>query len=127
MARRRKKPAQPVKSNNWIRTGDTVEVIAGADKGTRNNPKRGKVLRVLPETGQVIVEGVRKVFQHKRKSQENPRGGRVEKEAPIHISNVALVCPSTGKPTRRKLKIDGDKKVRISAHDGSEIPRVGRS
>lgn len=124
MARRfRKQDVDVVSGNNWIRVGDTVQVVAGEHKGSKTNPKRAKVIRVLPKTRQVVVEGVNIVFKHKRKDRENPRGGRVEMEAPIDISNVALVCPSTNAPTRRKIKVGDDgKKIRVSSHDGTEIP-----
>ncbi len=89
-----------------IKSSDTVEVIAGADRGTR-----AKVLRVLGDDRKVIVEGVARVYKHVRRSQKNPRGGRLSKEMPIAISNVMLVCPSCGKATRTgaRLKDDGSK------------------
>ena len=68
-----------------IKKGDTVVVIAGDDKG-----KSGKVLQVVPEAGQVLVEGVNFVKKHMRKSEDNPQGGIVEREAPVHISNVKV-------------------------------------
>ncbi len=123
MARRLHKVVQGTSGRNWIRAGDTVQVMVGNDAGTRDNPKRGKVLRVLPQTSQVLVEGVNKTFKHIRKSQEHPRGGRVEKETPIHISKVALVCPTCNAPSRRKIKVaEEGKKIRICSHDGAEIP-----
>jgi large subunit ribosomal protein L24 len=68
-----------------IKRGDTVKVIAGDDKG-----KSGKVLQVLPETGRILVEGVNFVKKHMQKSEDNPQGGVVEREAPIAISNVKV-------------------------------------
>lgn len=68
-----------------VRKGDRVRVIAGDDKG-----KVGNVLEVLPARQRVVVEGVNMIFRHVRKSQQNPQGGRIEREAPIHVSNVAL-------------------------------------
>lgn len=78
-----------------IRKGDLVAVVTGDDKG-----KRGRVLRVLPETNRVVIEGVNLVFKHLRKSQQNPQGGRVRREAAVHVSKVMPIDPSTDKPTR---------------------------
>ncbi|MEZ6088108.1 MAG: 50S ribosomal protein L24 [Pirellulaceae bacterium] len=89
-----------------IKVDDMVRVIAGADKGTV-----GKVLKVDRKRNKVLVEGVAKVWKHVRKSQKNPQGGRLNKEMPISVSNVMIVCPKTGKPSRigvRYLK-DGTK------------------
>src|SRR5512136_2193814 len=79
----------------WIRANDTVMVISGEDRGTR-----GKVLRLNREAGKVVVEGVNRVYKHVRRSQRNPRGGRLSKEMPIQLSNVLLVCTACGKATR---------------------------
>lgn len=84
-----------------IRKDDLVEVIAGDHKGAR-----GKVLRVFAEDHRVIVEGVNMVYKHVRKSQQNPQGGRVQREAPLQISNVMPVDPATGKPTRVRFKTE---------------------
>jgi large subunit ribosomal protein L24 len=78
-----------------IKSGDQVIVIAGADKG-----KVGKVLRVLTDKDRVVVEGINRVWKHVRPSQRNPQGGRIQKDAPIHLSNVMPLDPSTGKGTR---------------------------
>lgn len=79
----------------WIKANDTVEVMAGDDRG-----QRGKVLTVDRQAGRVVVEGVNRVYKHVRRSQKNPQGGRLSKEMPVQMSNVALVCPKCGKPTR---------------------------
>jgi large subunit ribosomal protein L24 len=78
-----------------VRVNDTVELIAGDEQGTR-----GKVLRVDREEGRVVVEGVNRVFKHVRRSQRNPQGGRLSREMPVALSNVALVCGACGKATR---------------------------
>lgn len=70
-----------------VKKGDTVKVITGAHKG-----KSGAILQVLPEKGHVLVEGVRMITKHQRKSQDNPEGGVIEREGPIHISNVKLLA-----------------------------------
>ena len=78
-----------------IRVDDTVQINTGDDKGVR-----AKVLRVLAAERKVLVEGVNRVYKHMRRSQRNPQGGRLSKEMPVAISNVALVCESCGKATR---------------------------
>ena len=93
-----------------IRKNDNVVVTTGRDSG-----KRGRVLKVLPTKGRVIVEGVNIIKRHtKANPQRNIKGGLVEREAPLHASNVQLLCPECGKPTRLGRKILGDgRKVRI--------------
>jgi large subunit ribosomal protein L24 len=105
-----------------IRRDDTVRVIAGKDKG-----KTGRVLRVDPKHQRVYVEGANVVKRHTRprtlrdtqRSQEI--GGIVEKEGPIHISNVMLVDPGSGEPTRVGVQRDGERRVRIAKRSGKEI------
>ncbi|UYW01405.1 50S ribosomal protein L24 [Flavobacterium agricola] len=92
-----------------IKSGDIVKVIAGDHKGTQ-----GKVLRVLREKNKAIVEGVNMVSKHTKPSAKNPQGGIVKTEAPIHISNIALLDPKTNEVTKVALKVEGDKKVRVS-------------
>ena len=92
-----------------IKTGDEVVVLAGKDKG-----QKGKVLKIIKSKDRVIVEGVNVVKKHVKPSTENPQGGIEEKEAAIHVSNVALVDPKTGKPTRVGYEIKDGKKVRVS-------------
>lgn len=78
-----------------IRTNDTVEVMVGDDRGTR-----AKVVRVDREAGKVVIEGVNRVYKHVRRSQRNPRGGRLSKEMPVQLANIQLVCSACGKATR---------------------------
>ena len=92
-----------------IKSGDTVKVIAGDHKGSE-----GKVLRVLRDKNKAVVEGVNMVSKHTKPSAKNPQGGIVKKEAPIHISNIALVDPKTKEATRTGVRTEGDKKVRFS-------------
>lgn len=92
-----------------IKSGDTVKVIAGDHKGSE-----GKVLRVDREKNKAIVEGVNMVSKHTKPSAKNPQGGIVKKEAPIHISNIALIDPKSKKATKVGFKAEGDKKVRFS-------------
>ncbi|WP_167613217.1 50S ribosomal protein L24 [Maribellus sediminis] len=100
-----------------IKKGDTVVVIAGNNKGAK-----GRVLEVIRKTDRAIVEGVNMIKKHTKPNAEAPQGGIVEKEAPVHISNLMLVDPKTGAATRvgRKLNDDG-KLVRISKKSGEEI------
>lgn len=78
-----------------IRVDDTVEVIAGNDRGTQ-----GKVLKILPDEDRILVEGVNRVKKHVRRSQRNPRGGQLSKEMPVSLSNVLLVCSGCRKPAK---------------------------
>jgi len=99
-----------------MKKGDLVEVIAGKDKG-----KQGKVLGLLSEKERVLVEGVNRVKRHTKPSQKNPQGGILEKEAAIHVSNVMLVDPKTGKGGRIKITIKGEKKTRVFKKSGTEL------
>ena len=92
-----------------IKSGDVVKVIAGDHKGAE-----GKVVRVIREDNKAIVEGVNMVSKHTKPSAQNPEGGIVKKEAPIHISNLALVDPKSKEATKVGFKSEGDKKVRFS-------------
>ena len=101
-----------------IRHNDTVKVIAGRDKG-----KEGRVLRVFPGTSKVLVEHVSVVKKNVRPNpQKAIKGGIAEQESPLHVSNVALVCTSCGKPTRVGFKVEGDTKTRICKKCGAALP-----
>jgi large subunit ribosomal protein L24 len=100
-----------------IKKDDMVIVIAGKDKGSS-----GRVLKVLPEEDRVVVEGVNMVKRHTKPDIAHPQGGVISKEAPLHISNVALRDPKTGKPTRVGFKVnDKGRKVRVAKGSGVEI------
>ena len=100
-----------------IKKNDTVVVLAGEDKG-----KTGKVLKVLVEKNRALVEGVNMVSKSTKPSAQTPQGGIVKQEAPIHISNLSLVDPKSGKATRVGIKVTEDgKKVRIAKKSGEEI------
>ena len=103
-------------SKMHIKKGDTVYVLAGEDKG-----KTGRVLAVQREQDRAIVEGVNMVTKATKPSAQHPQGGLVKKEAPIHISNLNLVDPKTGKPTRIAIKRENGKAVRISKKSNQEI------
>ena len=100
-----------------IRKNDNVHVISGNDKG-----KEGKVLKVFPGSGKIIVEKVNMIKRHTRASKELPQGGIIEKEGPINVSNVMLVCPNTGKPTRigKDVLSDGSR-ARVSKKSGEML------
>ena len=98
-----------------IRRDDTVEVIAGKDKG-----KRGTVLRVIRDKDRVIVSGLNLVKKAMKKKSQQDRGGIVDIEAPLNISNVMLVCKKCG-PVRAGYKIDGDKKIRVCRKCGEAL------
>ena len=100
-----------------IKKGDKVVVISGAHKGTV-----GTVSKVIPEFSQVVVEGVNRVKRHMKPTPRMPEGGIVEKDRPIHVSNVALVDPKTEKATRVRFQVDeSGKKSRVAVKSGSVI------
>ena len=99
-----------------IRKNDTVYVLAGEDKG-----KTGKVLKVLVEKQRAIVEGVNFVNKSAKPSAKNPQGGFEKVEAPIHISNLSLIDPKSGKPTRVSIKHEGKNVIRVAKKSGEEI------
>ena len=98
-----------------IKKGDRVVVLTGKDKG-----KQGSVLKVMPKEERVLVEGINIVQRHTRPTQLDPQGGIKNKEAPLHLSNVAIV-DANGKPTRVGFRVDGDKKVRFAKSTGEVI------
>jgi len=104
-----------------IKSGDQVMVITGADKG-----KTGRVLRVLQDRDRVVVEGINRVWKHVRPSQRNPQGGRIQKDAPVHISNVMPIDPATGKATRVKFEERNGKKHRVAIGTGTDLGTLGK-
>jgi large subunit ribosomal protein L24 len=100
-----------------IKRDDTVLIISGNDKG-----KRGRVLRVYPEQGRIIVEGVRMMKKHTKPTQRDPQGGIIEREAPLHVSNVMLVDPKNDEPTRvGRQRLDEGRRVRVAKRSGEMI------
>ncbi|MBO6296533.1 MAG: 50S ribosomal protein L24 [Prevotella sp.] len=99
-----------------IKKDDTVYVLAGEDKG-----KTGKVLKVLVEKQRAIVEGVNMVSKSTKPSAQNPQGGIVKVEAPIHISNLSLIDPKSGKPTRVSVRKEGKNVIRVAKKSGEDI------
>lgn len=102
-----------------IRKGDSVVVISGKDKGTV-----GEVIRVLPKEGRVVVQGVNLHIKHQAQTQSRGKtipSGKIEFEAPIDISNVMLVDPKDGKPTRVRIEREDGKPVRVSARTGKPL------
>jgi large subunit ribosomal protein L24 len=103
-----------------VTKGDHVRVVRGDDKG-----KEGKILRVFAKTGRVTIEGVNIVKRHRRARRAEEQSGIVEMPAPLHASNVMLLDPKSGAPTRTKRRIDEDgTKERLSAKSGEAIPRT---
>jgi large subunit ribosomal protein L24 len=98
-----------------IKKGDRVVVLTGKDKG-----KQGQVLQVMPKEERLVVQGLNLVQRHTRPSQMDPQGGIKTKEAPLHVSNVAIV-DSKGKPTRVGFRIEDGKKVRVAKTTGEVI------
>lgn len=108
-----------------VRQGDTVEIVAGNARGAR-----GRVLRTIPQDDRVVVEGINMVWKHVRRSQQNPQGGRMQIEAPIHASNVMLICANRecdrhDRPVRTRTEVaDDGTKRRVCVKCGAPIPRV---
>lgn len=102
-----------------VHKGDTVVVISGKDTG-----KKGKVLAVLPQKQRVLVEGVNLIKRHTRPTQALPQGGILQREAPVHSSNVMAYCPSCNKPSRMgKRLLDDNTKVRVCKKCGEVLER----
>ncbi len=99
-----------------IRKGDEVIVLAGKDKG-----QKGKVLKVLVKEEKALVEGVNMISKNTKPSAKYPQGGIIKQEAPIHISNISLVDPKSGKPTRVSIKHEGKNVIRVAKKSGEEI------
>lgn len=114
------KPKKKLESYNnklHVKKDDTVIVITGKDKG-----KKGRVIASYPRENRVLVEGVNMVKKHAKPSQQNPQGGIINQEAPIHVSNVMLVDPKSGQATRIGYKVlDNGDKVRVAKKSGAVI------
>lgn len=103
-----------------IKKGDVVMVIAGNDKG-----RTGEVMRVIPKSDKVLVQGVNRVYRHLRPSRAHPQGGRIQKEMPMHISNVQPVDPKTSQPTRVGFRVTEDgTKERYAKKSGQTLSIV---
>jgi large subunit ribosomal protein L24 len=102
--------------------GDQVIVVRGDDKG-----KRGEVIHVYPKKGRITVKGVNIVKRHRKARTAEEQSGIIEMEAPIHVSNVMLIDPKSGEPTRTRMRIDDDgTKERIAVKSGDAIPKPAR-
>lgn len=100
-----------------VKKGDTVKVLAGRDKG-----KEGQIVESRPKENRVIVEKVNLVKRHQKPTEDLPEGGIITKEAPIHVSNVMIICKSCKKPTRTAHKfLENGKKVRTCKHCGATL------
>ncbi|MBM7622338.1 50S ribosomal protein L24 [Bacillus haimaensis] len=101
-----------------VKKGDKVVVISGKDKG-----KQGVILESFPKKDRVLVEGINIVKKHAKPSQENPQGGIINREAPIHVSNVMPLDPKSGEPTRVGYKVVDGKKVRVATKSGEQLDK----
>lgn len=99
-----------------IRKDDEIQVVSGKDRG-----RRGRVVRVLPREGRIMVEGVARAKKHSRPSKKRQQGGIIDVELFVDISNVQVVCRSCGQPSRVGYRIDGDEKVRICRKCEAEL------
>ena len=103
-----------------VRKGDTVVVVAGKERG-----KKGKVLRVIPEKGRVVVERINMIKKHQKPTQKVRQGGIIEREGAIHLSNVMLLDPNSDKPTRVGMRELADgKKVRVARRSGEMLDKA---
>ncbi len=103
-----------------VRKGDTVVVVAGKERG-----KRGRVLRVIPDKNRVVVERINMIKKHQRPTQKLRQGGIIEREGAIHLSNVMLVDPTSGKPSRIGMReLSDGKKVRVARKSGEIIDKA---
>ena len=106
-----------------VKKGDMVVLIAGNDKG-----KTGEVLRVYPDNEKILVQGANRVYRHMKPSRQHPHGGRIQKEMPIHISNVLLVDPDTSQPTRVGFRINDDgSKERFARKSGKSLGMITKA
>jgi large subunit ribosomal protein L24 len=99
-----------------IKKGDKVVILSGKDKG-----KHGEVTKAFPSANKILVSGINMITRHVKPTQANPQGGKQSAEAPLHVSNVAIEDPKTGKPTRVRFEIQGDKKVRVAVKSGQVL------
>ncbi|WP_414901446.1 50S ribosomal protein L24 [Sphingomonas flavalba] len=99
-----------------IKKGDIVVVLSGKDKG-----RSGEVTKSLPKDGKVIVAGINVAVRHRKPDQANPQGGLERREAPLHVSKVAVADPKTGKATRVRFEVRDGKKVRVAVKSGEVI------
>ncbi|WP_099156786.1 50S ribosomal protein L24 [Virgibacillus ndiopensis] len=101
-----------------VKKGDKVKVISGKDRG-----KQGTILEAYPKKDRVLVEGINMIKKHAKPSQDNPQGGILNQEAPIHVSNVMPIDPKSGEPTRVGYEVRDGKKVRIAKKSGEAIDK----
>jgi large subunit ribosomal protein L24 len=102
-----------------IKKNDTVVVIAGKERG-----KKGRVFRVMPDAAKILIEKLNLIKRHTRPTAVNREGGIIEREAPLHVSNVMVVCPKCNKPTRVSHSFEGENKVRVCKKCGSPMDKA---
>jgi large subunit ribosomal protein L24 len=114
---KQKKKLESHNNKLHVKKDDTVMVISGKDKG-----KKGRIIVAYPRHNRVLVEGINMVKKHSKPTQDYPQGGIIEKEAPIHVSNVMLIDPKSGLPTRVGYRVlDNGSKVRVAKRSGEVI------
>jgi large subunit ribosomal protein L24 len=101
-----------------VKKGDKVKVLTGKDRG-----KEGTILEAYPKNERVLVEGINMIKKHAKPSQDNPQGGILNQEAPVHVSNVMPIDPKTGEPTRVGYEVRDGKKVRIAKKSGEALDK----
>src|SRR5699024_2337602 len=101
-----------------VKKGDKVKVLSGKDR-----EKQGTILEAYPKSERVLVEGINMTRKHAKPSQDNPQGGILNQEAPIHVSNVLPIDPKSGEPTRVGYEVQGGKKVRIAKKSGEALDK----
>lgn len=101
-----------------VKKGDKVKVLSGKDRG-----KQGTILEAFPKKERVLVEGINMIKKHAKPSQDNPQGGILNQEAPIHVSNVMPIDPKTGEPSRVGYEVREGKKVRIAKKSGEALDK----
>jgi large subunit ribosomal protein L24 len=108
--------AKQERTRTRLRNGDRVRVISGKNRGAE-----GEIIAIMPEKNRVVVKGVNLMKKTRKPTQENPRGGFDEREASVHASNVQLLDPKTGAPTRLGVEFDGERKLRVSRKSGVRL------
>ena len=108
----------PTKTKSKLKRGDRVRVTSGKHKGLE-----GRVLEVRPTQSRVVIEGVNVIRKAQRPTQDNPRGGFSEREAPIHVSNVRILDPKTGEPSRVGTRTVEGRRVRVSVKSGAQLDK----
>ncbi|MGD8237371.1 MAG: 50S ribosomal protein L24 [Armatimonadota bacterium] len=109
------------KNRLHVKKGDTVLVLAGADRSYADRRRQGEVLEAHPKTGRVVVQGINMQVKHQRRTQKQPQGGRAQRPGPIHASSVMLICPSCDQPTRTRRRVREGTRIRVCRKCNKDI------